>query len=185
MAGAGKLGDACDFDGRSAGAMDARAHLGEAIGEVLDLGLAGCIANKRRAMGGGRCHHRGMGASDRHLREGDFAADEAVRRLGDDIAGVNLDFRSQLLQRHQQKVDRSRADRAAAGQRDTGFSGARQERRDDPEACAHFRDKVIGRGRIDDLAGGQMRRLAGIDALPGPLAVQRIIDAVIAEDAHE
>ena len=136
-------------------------------------------------MGGGRGHHRGMGASDRHLREDDFAADEAARRLGDDIAGVDLDFRAQLLQRHQEKVDRSRADRAAAGQRDAGFAGARQQRGDDPEACAHFRDEVIGRGRIDDLAGGQMRRLAGIDALPGPLAVQRIIDAVIAENAHE
>ena len=78
------------------------------------------------------------------------AAVEAFGRLGDDVAGLDRDLGAELLQRHQQKIDRAGADRAAAGQRHARFAHARDQRRDDPEAGAHARHEFVGRGRIDD-----------------------------------
>ena len=48
----------------------------------------------------------------------DLRALQAPRRLGVDIALVQVDLRAQRLQRLQEQVDRPRADGAAAGQRD-------------------------------------------------------------------
>ena len=130
-----------------------------------------------------RRHQRGMGAADRDLGKFDFAADEPLRRRGHDIAGVDVDLRAQPLQRHQQQVDRPRADRAAAGQRHARFAHSRQQRRDHPEARAHARNEFVGRGGVDDRLGAQMRGLAGGSLFARPLAVDRTVDAMIAEDA--
>ena len=45
------------------------------------------------------------------------------------------------------------------------------QRADNPEAGAHLGDKFIGRGGVDNLAGGQVQRLTGeiilaVDRLP-------------------
>jgi hypothetical protein len=58
------------------------------------------------------------------------------------------------LERHQEEIDRARADGAAAGQRDPGLAHARQERPDHPEARPHLRHEVVGRGGVDDVGGG-------------------------------
>ena len=102
---------------------------------------------------------------------------QALRRLGVDIAGLDLDFGAELFQRHQQEIDRPRADGAAAGQRHPRLAHARQQRRDDPEARAHLRDQLIGRHRVDDVARGEMDRAAGVGGRAMAAAVDRMIDA--------
>ena len=91
--------------------------------------------------------------------------------------------RAEFLQRHDQQVDRPRADGAAAGQRHLGLMHPRQQRRDHPEAGAHPRHQFVGRGGIDDVGRRNMQGLALIFMIAGPLARRHDIDAVIAENA--
>ena len=83
-----------------------------------------------------------------------------------------------------QEVDRPRADGAAARHRDARLAHAGDQRRDHPEARAHARDQLVGRGGVDDAA---WRRSAGSGpgtALsPARLPRDRDVDAVVAEDA--
>ena len=106
-----------------------------------------------------------------------------LRRARDDIAAVDLDFGAEPFDRHDQKIDRPRADGAAAGHRYPRFAHAGDQRRQHPEARPHFRDELIGRGGVDDVGRRNMQRLAGIGRLARPLAADRDVDAVIAEDA--
>ncbi len=79
----------------------------------------------------------------------------------------------------------TRADGAAAGQRDAALAFAGEQRADDPEAGAHLRDQLVGSGRIDDGAAGEVdgARIAVVLALAA--AVDGNVDAVIAEDADQ
>ncbi len=127
-----------------------------------------------------------MGAADRDLGKGDLAAAQAsARRLGDDIAGVDLDRGPEALHRHQQEIDRTRADGAAAGQRHPRLAAARQQRRQNPETRAHARHQLIRGGGVDDLARGHVDGLAGIRVFALAASVDRIIDAMIGQDAHQ
>ena len=103
--------------------------------------------------------------------------------LGDHVAGLDLDIRAEPFQRHEQKIDRPRADGATARQRDPRLAHARDQRRQHPEARAHLGDEIIGRGGVDDLLGGNLHGLAGMLGLAAPLARQRDVHAVIVEDA--
>ena len=85
--------------------------------------------------------------------------------------------------RHDQEIDRPRADGAAARHRDPRLAHAGDQRRDHPEARAHFRDQLVGRGGVDDAGGRNVQRLAVIGGLAGALAARHDVDAVIAEDA--
>ena len=185
MVGAVEAGHALDLDCGGARAADARAHLVEAGGEIHDLGLAGGVADLRRPVRGRRGHQRHVRSADRHLRKLDLSPGQTVGRLGDRIAAVDVDLRAELLKRHQQEIDRPGADRAAARQRHARRAHSRDERRDHPEAGAHLRHQFIRRRGVDDGAGAQMRGLAGPRVLADPLAVDRIVDAVIAEDMRK
>ncbi len=178
-------GDALDFDPRGSRAANARAHLVEAVGEIDHFWLARGVDDQGRATGGRRRHHRNMGAANRHLRESDLRAGQALRGLDDRVAAVNLDVRAEFLERHQKQIDRPRSDRAAARKGHPRFAHAGEQRRDDPEARAHLGHQIIGRGRVDDRPGAQMRRLAGSRLLAEAFAVDRIVNSVIAEDAGE
>ena len=136
----------------------------------------------RRAVGERCRHQRGVGAADRDFGKDDLAAFEPARRVCDDVAGVDVDFRAEPFQRHDQKIDRTRADGAAAGQRHARLAHARDQRRHHPEACAHLGDELIGRGGVDNVGGGNLQGLAVIGGLAGALAADRDVDAVIAED---
>ena len=130
-------------------------------------------------------HQRGVGAADRHLGKIDLAAAQAVvGACAIDVAAVDLDLRAEPLQRHDEEIDRPRADGAAARQRDLRLAHAREQRRDHPEARPHLRDELIGRGGVDDVGGARCAasgRRIGVS--PGRLPPDHDVDAVIAEDA--
>ena len=126
-----------------------------------------------------------MRTADRDLRTLDLAALEAFLRARDHITGVDLDLHAKALQRHDEQIDRPRADGAAARQRHLRFAHAGDERRNDPEAGAHLGNKFIGRGCIDDTSRRNVHRLALVFAVARPLAGQHDINTVVAEDALE
>ena len=113
------------------------------------------------------------------------AADKAVLGRGADVARFDLDLSAELFEHHEQKIDRPRADGAAARQRYAGFAHAGDERRDDPEACPHLGDEIIGRGGVDDIACREMQGAAGMRVIAGAAAVDAVIDAVMAEDLQQ
>ena len=149
--------DAVDGDGRGAGAGDPGAHGVEAVGEIDDLRLARGVLEHRLAAGQRRRHHQHMGGADRDLREHVAVAGQpAVPGLGDDIAALDVDLGAERLQALDEQVDRARADGAAAGQRHLGLAHAGEQRPDHPEARPHLRHQLVGRGRVDDVAGGEI-----------------------------
>ena len=103
--------------------------------------------------------------------------------LRHDVAAVDLDLGAELLHRHDEQIDRPRADGAAARHRHPRLAHAREQRRHHPEAGAHLRDELVGRGGVDDVGRGNVQRLAVIGGLARPLAAHHHVDAVIAEDA--
>ena len=185
VVGPAKLRHALNHDARGARAGDLGAHLVEAIGDVGDLRLARGVLDHARAARQRRRHQRGVGAPDRHLGKFDLATLEAALGAGDDIAAIDLDFDAQTFERHDQKIDRARADGAAARHRYLRFAHARDQRRHHPEARAHARHQLIGSRGVDDVGGGDMERLAVILRFARTLAAHHDIDAVIAEDALE
>ena len=124
-----------------------------------------------------------MGAADRDLGKNDLAAPEAFRRLRDDVAAFDVDLGAEPLDRHDQKVDRAGADGAAAGHGDTRFAHARDQRCDDPKTRPHLGNEIVGSGRVDDVGGGDVQRLAVVGGLAGTFAADHDVDAVVAEDA--
>lgn len=127
-----------------------------------------------------------MGGADRDFREDIAVANKAaVPGLGDDIAGVDVDIGAQRLQAFEEQIDRARADGATARQRHFRFAHAGQQRADHPERGAHLRHQLVRRRRVDDVSGGEIdgARIALILLLA--TAIDRIIDAVIAQDADQ
>ena len=97
-----------------------------------------------------------------------------ARRLGDDVAALDVELRAERLEPHQEEVDRPRADGAAAGQRHARLVHAREQRPDHPEARAHARDELVGRGRVDDVRGARAsasRRHSGVSLARLPLTM--------------
>ena len=146
-----QLADAFNHDARSASAGHFRAHLVQAVGNVDDLGFAGCVVDDGGALGKGRCHQGNVGAADGDLRKIDLRTDESAGCLCDHVAAVDLQLGAELFQRVDQKIDRTGADGTAAGQRDLGLMHAGEQRRDHPEAGAHLGDQIIGSSRVDDV----------------------------------
>ena len=172
MARAVKLGDALDGNAPGAGAGNARAHLVEAIGDVGDFRFLRRVVDHGGAVGERRRHDRGMGAADRHFGKHDLAALQAVRRARHHIAAVDVDVGAELRHRHDEKIDRPRADGAAAGHRHPRFAHAGDERRQHPKACPHLGDQLIGRGGVDDAGRGNVQRLAVVGGFAGALAAR-------------
>jgi hypothetical protein len=185
MMGAVQAVDALNADHRCARALDLRAHGGQAGGKIGHFRLAGGIDDFRLALRKRRRHHDGVGRADGHLRKLHPVALQATGRLDDHIAALDLDIRAELRQPFDEEVDRAGADGAAAGQRHAGLVHARDQWADDPEARPHLGDKFIRRGGVDDLAGGQVDRLAVQVVLARALAVDRIIDAVVHQDLRQ
>ena len=109
----------------------------------------------------------------------------AGRRLGDDIALVDVDLGAELPEAVQEEVHRTRTDGAAAGQRHARLVHAGKKRSDDPEAGAHGRNQLIGRAGVDDLGGGQRHLLAAVVAIDRAAGMNADIDAVILQNALE
>jgi hypothetical protein len=91
----------------------------------------------------------------------------------------------EAFHRHDQEVDRPRADGTAARQRHAGLAHAGEEGPEHPEAGAHARDELIGCGGVDDGAGVEAHGLPRQFHLARALAGDGDVDAVIAEDARQ
>jgi hypothetical protein len=61
----------------------------------------------------------------------------------------------------------------------------RHEGRDDPEARPHAGNEFVRGGGVDHLAGGEAQGLPGFEALARALAGDRVVDAVVPEDAEQ
>ncbi|ODA67088.1 hypothetical protein A7A08_01833 [Methyloligella halotolerans] len=126
-----------------------------------------------------------MGGADGNLREGDMSAFQAAGSARQNVAAIELDLRAQRFEGMKMKIDGAGSDGAAAGQRDLGLVHPGDQGAEHPEAGAHARDQLIGRGRVDDLGGGQPIGLAVAAIVAVALADDREIDAMIAEDARQ
>jgi len=102
-----------------------------------------------------------------------------------DIARLDLDMRSELFENHDKKIDRPSTNRAAAGQGNLGLAHPCEKRRDDPETRPHFGDELVGRHRIDDLARAKVDRPARVRGGARPPSIDRMIDAMMTENAQE
>ena len=80
------------------------------------------------------------------------AGQAAPGRAGFDIARGELDLRAQALERLQMQVDRTIADRAAAGQRHRRLAGAGEQRPEHQHRRAHLAHHVVGCDGRGDLA---------------------------------
>ena len=168
-----------------ADALDPGAHLGQAFGNVADLGLARGVLDHRLALGERGRHHDVVRGADRHLGERDARAAQALGRLGDHVAAVDVDLGAQRLHAHQVQVDGPRADGAAAGHGNARLAAARQQRPEHPEARPHAAHQLIGRGGVDDIARGEMHGLAQVGRGIRALAVDGEIEPMVAQDARE
>ena len=123
-----------------------------------------------------------MGRADGDLGEHVASADQAPGRAGIDIAVLDDDFGAEMFKPVDEQVDRPRADGAAAGQRHLGLAHARKQRADDPEAGAHLRDKLVGRGGVDNGAGGEMHGAGVRSVLALAPALDGNVRAMIAQN---
>ncbi len=82
------------------------------------------------------------------------------------------------------QIDGTRADGATARQRNLGLPHTGDERAQHPEAGAHARDHFVGRGRVHDIAGGEVEGFAQMGGA-WALAVHGQINAMVAQDADQ
>ena len=86
------------------------------VREVLDVRLAGGVAQDRRALGRDRGHERVLGAGDARLVEEDVGAAQAAAR-GTRYASSSSNVGAELLEREEVRVDAAPADDVAARRR--------------------------------------------------------------------
>ena len=149
--------DALDADPARAVALDARAHRDQHLGEVVDLGLLRRVLEDRLALGERRRHQQVLGAGDGDHVGRDARALQAPG-AGDDVAVLDDDLGAHRLQPLDVLVDRPRADRAAAGQRDARLAEAREQRAEDEDRRAHRLDELVRRLVRGHAVGAQRQR---------------------------
>ena len=125
-----------------ADAADARTHFDQHIGQIGDFRLARGIFQNRLSMRQHRCHQQVFRSRNGNHVGGDacathqattrtvFAGRLAVfvqnRCLRMDVAVFNIDTRAHRLQAFDVLIDRTRANRAATGQRHPRFAKTRE-----------------------------------------------------------
>ena len=127
MLGAAERAHALDPDHVAPGAVDLRAHGGEAPGKIEHFRLARRVLDQRGALGERRRHHQVLRAGDRHHIHDDAGAAQALGCCVH-VAVLDGDGRPHRLQAFDVLVDRPQPDGAAAGQRDLGLAAAREQR---------------------------------------------------------
>ena len=135
---------ALDDDSVGACALDLGAHGNQEIGQIDHLGLARGILEHRLALGQRRGHHQILGAGD---GDGLQHQPRAFQRCGTrlDIAVLDVNVGAHGLQAGDVNIDRTRADRAAAGQRHVRRAEARQQRTQHQNRCAHGLHELVRR----------------------------------------
>ena len=144
MRGAAQRLDAGNADRAAARALDFRAHRVQEARKVQDFGLPCGVLEYRLALGEDGCHKQVLRSRDRHGVENDVRALEPIGpRL--DEAAFDVDRGPHGLEAGHVQVDRARADRAAAGQRNVRLAETRHERAQHEYRCAHRLDQFVGR----------------------------------------
>ena len=164
MASTGQPLHAVDHDARGACALDIRAQRDQAIGQVGDFRFHGRVLEHGGALGQGRGHQHVLGAG--HADHVEYVA-RAFQSLcsGLDEAVLDRYFRPQRLQALDVLVDRARADRATARQRDFRRAVLGQQRAQHQDRGAHGLDQFVGRHMLVDAA-----RIDGDRTAPGQRA---------------
>jgi hypothetical protein len=177
---------ALDGDGSGSGAGYLGAHGNQAIRQINDFRLPRRILDDRRSLGECRRHQHDMGSANRDFRECIMGTDKAaLRRRHIDIAAIDLDLGTQRGQALEEEINGTRADGAAARQRDASPALASQKRPDDPEACPHLRDQLIRSNRVDNGAAGKMNGAGIAFRLAFAAAIDGNVDPVIAKNAQQ
>ena len=104
-------------DGGRACAFNLRSHFVEQVGKIGDLGFARAVLQNSLAFGEGRGHQQVFCAGDRNFVENNFRAFEALGR-GFDVSMFLCNLRAKAFKSFDVQVDRSSANRAAAGKRE-------------------------------------------------------------------
>ena len=163
--------------------LDLRAHRGEQIAQIDDLGLARGVDQPAGALAQHRRHQRILGRADRDHGEVELAAGQpAVGRHRLHIALRQFDMRAEGFERLEVEVDRTVADRAAAGQRYGRLAGAREQRAEHEDRGAHLAHQIVGRDRTGD--PHRLERYVAAEVL-GPLAGDRMADAELRHQVLE
>jgi hypothetical protein len=146
--------DAVDDDLVRARAANTRTERVEEIGEIDDLGLARGILEHCLALGEHRGHHQILGARHGDGIEHEPSTPQAFGACAD-VAVFDRHLGAHGLQARDVDVDGTRADRAAAGQRNIGLPESRNQRSEHEYRGAHGfhefvrRDGLAERTRID------------------------------------
>ena len=173
-----------DVDRVGAGAFDPRAHLDQAFGEIAHLRLARGVLDHRLALRQRRRHHDRVGRADGDMREADAPADQPARRLGDDIAGLDVELRRRAPPgpsgRSRPAACRWRSRRAATrAPRACARAAARSPR--SSRACARRARRARSYRRCSRRESVSVSPAFGLSL--GALAAHHVVDAVIGEDA--
>ena len=144
--------DPVDDEVRAADPLDGRAHGHEEIAQVDDFRLARRVEQLRPTGCENGGHDGIFGRTDRNDRKAVIAAFQStLGGAGLHIAGGQFDLRAHRFQRLQMQVDRTVADRAAAGQRHGRFAHPRQHRTEHQNRRTHLAHHVVGRDRGGNL----------------------------------
>ena len=134
-----------------------RAHFVQQVGQVGDFGLAGAVLHDGFAVGQRRGHQQVFGAGDGNFVEDNLAALQPFG-AGFDVAVLLRDLRAQPFQSLDVQIDGTRADGAAAGQRNAGPSAARDQRPQHQRRSAHGLDQFVRRFRAGQIAAQMVVR---------------------------
>jgi hypothetical protein len=149
--------DTLDDNAVTAGAGDPRSHRDEAVGEVADFRLACRVFQNRRPRRQGRCHHQILGAGHRDDVE-HKAHTGQTRRLGVDVAMVEIDFGAHRLQTLDVLIDRAEPDGTSSGQRYTRLSAPREQRPERQDRRPHGLHHLVRSQRPVHLPRRQCQR---------------------------
>jgi putative nucleotidyltransferase with HDIG domain len=116
-------------------AVDPRAERDEEPAEILDVRLAGRVADHRLARRQGRGHDGVLGGHDARLVQEDVRPAKSVRPHL--VEAVQVDLRAELGERVDVRVEAAPADHVAAGRRHDGPGDAREQRTGEEERRAN------------------------------------------------
>ncbi len=153
-----QIRNALDADRRRTFADDLRAHRTQTARQIDDFGFARRVLENRLALGQRRRHHQVFGAGHGDRVEHDVRALE-LAALGVDEAAFERDLGAHRFQAHQVQIDRSRADRAAAGQRHVGFAASCHQRAEYQNRGTHRAHQFVRRHAGRDRLGVEHDRM--------------------------
>ncbi len=124
-----------------------------------------------------------MSAAHGHLGKYDLPAAQSFFRARDDVPAFDLNFGTEFFERHDQQIHWPCTNGATARHRHFSFAHARHQGGQNPEARPHLRDKIVGRGGVDDMFGRDVYRAALIRVITRAFPRNHDVHTMIAENA--